>query len=527
MNYGGQILVKEVARNGDGLSLAEPKVDGKNEYESVIAVNDSSSTSTSKNNVRYEIIDINDPLAYNFINYYNCYENDTRINSYNGVLYYPSSSKKNSKTGEVTKLRYQTGDEIIKSTLDIEEMKNDEETSVANLLQGSEGEFTGVTVKYNGIEITDRAAKEYYIRAYFFSSWVTNNLGNVTAGSVITKTEGTNQDAYIDFTGDGSQIFRFTSDNNPESDESLFVNHKRNVIKNSIQYNLNSSISTYNMNHGIAIDAASATYAYRLPVLSNSDWDSILNNVTMVSFMQGIPCGTTTFNNYAVVKSNNNNTSVSLENLYFTEEMGINKQSNHYYHKYDCEKIGENVIGAGKPIYDSDLSAEFKYDAKKINSKIDDTTGDIICFYDDSTNTYYDAIYNPVFGGYKVGENPVSSVPSTWIDATTGSEVRYLYDHENLGCYDCIISGNYTPVVKFYDGDLRRTGVADNGELVLEIIPNSGAVQWVYENGITYIGTVTEPTRITDVELEKEKSIYTALAKKKIGLYKTNNYVNR
>lgn len=504
MNYGGQILVKEIARSDSGVSLAEPRVDGQNEYESVIIVNNASSTSTSKNNVRYEIIDINSQEAYNFINYYNCYEDDTHTGSFNGKTYYPSSKKWNSKIGNYTTLRYQTGDEIIKSTLDIEEAKASKD--ISDLLQN--GTFSGVTVKYNGIEITDRAAKEYYIRSYFFSSWVTNNLSNVTAKSIITKTEGANKDAYVDFAGDESQIFKFNSDNNPESEESLFVDHRRNVIKNSIQFNLNSSISTYNKNHGIAIDSESAPYAYRLPVLNNSDWDSILNNVTMVSFMQGIPCGTTKFNNYAVVKSNNNNTSVSLENLYFTEEMGVTEQKG-YYHKYDCEKLG-NVDTWDGSLYESDLSAEFKYDAKKINCKIDDTTGEIICFYDDSTNTYYDAV-NDILGKKKVGPSVDINTANSrgWIGATTGSEVRYLYDHQNLGCYDCIISGNYTPVVKFYDGDLRRTGVTDNGELVLEIISNSGAVQWVYENGTTYTGAVTEPIRIEDAELNKRKNQYT------------------
>ena len=69
------------------------------------------------------------------------------------------------------------------------------------------------------------------------------------------------------------------------------------VIKNSIQYNLNSAISTYNKSHnGVAED-------YKLPILTEKDWDSILNNVCMVSFMQGIPCGTQIFNSCLNLKS--------------------------------------------------------------------------------------------------------------------------------------------------------------------------------------------------------------------------------
>ncbi len=179
-------------------------------------------------------------------------------------------------------------------------------------------------------------------------------------------------------------MFEITTENDPEQTDSLFGIHKRAVIKNSIQHNLNTAISTYD-----------ATYfgnangmEFKLPILSNDDWESILNNISMTSFFQGVPCGITTFNNYAVVKSNNNNTSVSLENLYFTGKIGTDAQSSDYYHKYDCPKLNPNITGE----YEADLSAEFKYDAKRINIKVESPTNNdkVICFYDDSTNTYYD-----------------------------------------------------------------------------------------------------------------------------------------
>ena len=41
---------------------------------------------------------------------------------------------------------------------------------------------------------------------------------------------------------------------------------------------------------------------------------------------------TKVFNDYAIVKSNNNNTSVSLENLYFTDQIGRESEGK-FYHK--------------------------------------------------------------------------------------------------------------------------------------------------------------------------------------------------
>ena len=62
----------------------------------------------------------------------------------------------------------------------------------------------------------------------------------------------------------------------------------------------------------------------------------------MVSFMQGIPCGTKRFNSYSVVKSNNNNTAVNIESMYFVDDSNngyYRNDSNTDYHMYDCPKL--------------------------------------------------------------------------------------------------------------------------------------------------------------------------------------------
>ena len=107
-----------------------------------------------------------------------------------------------------------------------------------------------------------------------------------------------------------------------------------------------------------------------------------------------------------------------------------------------------------------------------------------------------------------------------------GSEVRYLYDHQNLGCYKCITSGNYQPAVEFIDGKLRRTYVTNDGELLIDI-NDSG--QMIYENGTTFSGTLPAGNYlISPNELQKRRlSVYTAIAKHRNSLYKTNDYVNR
>ena len=108
-----------------------------------------------------------------------------------------------------------------------------------------------------------------------------------------------------------------------------------------------------------------------------------------------------------------------------------------------------------------------------------------------------------------------------------GKEVLYLYDHQNLGCYTCITGSNYTPVVKYINGELYKAYRTDNYELLIL----KGSDWFYYDTGEEYTGTLPANINdlvITDAELTKRrKSIYTAIAKYRNQLYKTNDYINR
>lgn len=557
----GNLLLKGVTRNSanaDGIttSTSEPSESGRTTFSAVIKAN--SGTGITKNHVRYRSIDVNSQEAYNFINYFGHGENSNDNGYYQGRI---TNTMPNA-------IRYQTGDDIIESTLDIEDQINSGvlETGDVNNFLLINGGYQPLTVKYNGVDIEDRNAREYYIKAWFFSRWVLNNLSNVTAESIVQNEntimyDGTDEVRieYTDFAGDSTRVFEINNtDNDPESTASNISDHKRAVIKNSIQFNLNTAISTYDTVHF----GRTTNEAFRLPVLRAEDWESILNNVSMTAFMQGMPCGLTTFNNYTVVKSNNNNTSASLENIYFTKSIGTDRQSSSYYHKYDCKNLQDDDGTLSTSYYLSDLSAEFKYDAKKINARIKATNepGSVICLFDDSTNTYYkidDAKTSSNINVLAIGEQiPNDQIRSysgpiykqngsgQWatdgdvsgIDLTSlpnSSDVLYLYDHQNLGCYDCIISGQYNPVVKYYDGELRRIYMTERGDCLIAIESGPNAGKFYYPDGGEYDGTLTpypgtNGYLIDDVELQlRRKSIYTAIAKHRNLLYKTNDYVNR
>ena len=63
--------------------------------------------------------------------------------------------------------------------------------------------------------------------------------------------------------------------------------------------------------------AESKDAIFNMPVLASEEWEKIINNISIVSFMQGIKCGLKTYNNYAIVSSTNNEIMVTLDEIYY------------------------------------------------------------------------------------------------------------------------------------------------------------------------------------------------------------------
>lgn len=252
-----------------------------------------------------------------------------------------------------------------------------------------EGEINNklVQIQTEEVQINNIKAITYYLTNTVFSEWINANLGFVTGENLQTvidfehpkeigySLENMNE-IYHNFDGEG-RIFDGSVD--PENEDSAFNNHKYNIIKNSIQYNLNLAISSYNnMFEGIE---------FAMPQISDSEWEEITNKISIVSFAQGLKCGLKTYNGYAVISSTNNEMTVIPEEIYYVEADKFNNEIN-FYHRIDCKNIR-------------------------------DYSGNFISFK--SKEVRYDDVY--------VGE--------------TTSGRGYQYDHKNLACYNCIAQNNY------------------------------------------------------------------------------------
>ena len=223
----------------------------------------------------------------------------------------------------------------------------------------------------------------YYGKSKIFSEWVNKNLSMINPSTDVNNiafeysTTFLKEEKGIEALKINYNIFDLNDDNDPEDITSYFWEHKREVIKSSIQYNLNLAISNYS--------SISSNQDYQMPILSETEWDKVLSNISMVSFMQDLPCKGKTYNNYAIVTSANSELIVIPNNLYYVPADKSNNEESEY-HRIDCENLEKSEKDY---YYLGYRSIEYLYDRKYENK-------------------------------------------------------QYEYDHKNFACYYCIVTGNYT-----------------------------------------------------------------------------------
>ncbi len=266
-------------------------------------------------------------------------------------------------------------------------------------------------------------AVKYYIDSWIFSSWVRENLRDVKASDIINNDysifnvgkDGTSDiltninkgtsllnKMFHVFEND-TTIYPFreataTYKNDPENAESAFALHRRNVIKNSITYNLSLSMIVYT--------EWTKTTEFSMPIMSEEEWDKIMSNVSIVTFMQGFQCGLKTYNNYAIVSSNNNEITVTPNEIYYIPRILVDDPANQ-----------------------NDTLARIDYTREELNSgsALISTAHRIDCPELEDDNSYI---------SFKSKEIKYDKV---YDKATT----KYVYDHMVYTDYNCIVDSNY------------------------------------------------------------------------------------
>lgn len=209
------------------------------------------------------------------------------------------------------------------------------------IYQNSDGTwFRYVTTNYTKVTVNsppsvqDTSAITYYKEAYEFTEWVNRYLNGIQAKDALNVYKlGTNDNL---FEGNNSNIFLINNSNDPDDASSDFNEHRREIIKNSIQTNLNTAMAGYNKNS----QALGTTYDFKMPVISEVEWDKILNNICIISFLQGLSIGYKIYNSYCIIPNNVNKEFVGKE--------AIELINNNMHHEIGCQEVfnnGGSVVG--------------------------------------------------------------------------------------------------------------------------------------------------------------------------------------
>lgn len=178
----------------------------------------------------------------------------------------------------------------------------------------------------------NKAGQLYYKEAKEFTEWLKGSkIANLKPIDIVDE-EGNkiNNDLFNSnkeiFTGDENGI-------SIEDPDSKFNQHRLAVIRYSIEKNLSIAIANYN-------SYSNATTEFRMPKLKEDEWNKILNNVSVISFLQGLSIGGKIYNGYSIVTNTKTEEVVNTDSIYLISDDG------EYHRVTENNLTSKNIVGA-------------------------------------------------------------------------------------------------------------------------------------------------------------------------------------
>ena len=171
--------------------------------------------------------------------------------------------------------------------------------------------------------LSDDKSRKYYEDAWSFTEWFNSIASQVSSANKLRIS---------------------TSNSALPRVESEFNSEKFDVIKDSITNNLIQAMYIYGRN---------TSYDFEMPQLTGDDWDLISNNVCFIAFLQGLPVGTATYNDYVVAVSTENKEVVNENAIYYVGDDGS-------YHRLWCPHLSGNVRGVNRILFTGKDKSDYK-----------------------------------------------------------------------------------------------------------------------------------------------------------------------
>ncbi len=240
--------------------------------------------------------------------------------------------------------------------------------------------------------------KNYIENTTFLRELSTNNIVDINTGASYSNAQDNPYQSI-------SNIFNFS---NIESKDSDFNTHKRDVIKYSIERNLSIAISNYNNYSGASVN-------FQMPKLKETDWDVIMDNISIISFLQGLSIGGKIYNGYSVISNTKNSDVVAEDSIYIKDsynylcnvaENGLNSNAVIGVYNINLErKSGESSSGSTQYYYP--ITGDFSYDSiveqNNINDKYNGNIYNYLALAENKNlaKVYYTALARERYGMYR------------------------------------------------------------------------------------------------------------------------------
>lgn len=196
--------------------------------------------------------------------------------------------------------------------------------------------MNGEKLPQEGFEPETTAAIEYYKDANLFKERIMNEykLSELKASHAVDEKGAQLKDENGQLKFGNYKIFDFggaDSEKSIEDPDSNFNEQRLAVIRYSIEKNLSIAIANYN-------NYESGTANFMMPKLKEDEWDKIVNNVSIISFLQGLNIGGKIYNGYSIVTNNKNQEVVSEDSIYIVTD------DNEYHKANEKDLEKKNII---------------------------------------------------------------------------------------------------------------------------------------------------------------------------------------
>ena len=269
-------------------------------------------------------------------------------------------------------------------------------------------------LKYYKAIKNNKSAYEYYKNAYEFSCWVLGKGGNnmplrkdksgtehakyklnkLTASNSTIYNANADADADADDNATSLENYGdieiFGGTSNIENADSNFNQHRKAVIRYVVETNLSTAIASF-----------SSDKQFLMPKISETDWETIENDVCAISFLQGMSLGGKKYNGYSVVANTLTKEYIDENDIYL---LAKNSSEQDIYCKVNDESLVKKEL--------------------RLRQK------------DNNNNSYYAGVWKVDFEQRQIVEN------TTEEDGNTTEKTVHYFPKKEYGTYTSIM-GSY------------------------------------------------------------------------------------